>query len=86
MHYKYHLFMRGAKHFNPYMKRVLYDKQSHALHSGGSLTTDQELLKMLGNISLKPGLYKMKPRRYGGAITDNKPQRRTKNKALHFTR
>jgi len=86
MHYKYHLFMRGAKHFNPYMKRVLYNKLSHAHHSGGSLTTDQELLKMLGNISLKPGLHKMKPRRYGGAITHRKPPRQTSYKPLLFTR
>jgi len=85
MHYKHHLFTRGVKHFNPYMKRVIHHKHAHH-HSGGSIATDYQLLKMLGNMSVKPGLYKIKHPHYGGAITHNKPQRRTQNKALHFTR
>jgi hypothetical protein len=83
MHYKYkhHLFSRGAKHFNPYAKRVLHNKRTH--HSGGSIATDYELLKLLGN--LHPFHHK-KSHHHGGALTHSKPKRRATHKALHFTR
>jgi hypothetical protein len=83
MHYKFHLFSRGAKHFNPYAKRVLHNKRTR--HSGGSIATDYELLKLLGNFN-PLGTHHKKHHYQGGAITHSKPKRRATHKALYFTR
>jgi hypothetical protein len=92
MHYKYkhHLFSRGAKHFNPYAKRLLHHKH-HTLTkhriSGGSIATDYALMKLLEGFN-PMGTHHKKSHHRGGAITHHtsKPQRRTTHKALHFTR
>ena len=65
MHYKKYLFTRGRKEFHPYNKRIL--------HSGGSIATDRQLIRMLGNMKIKH-----KPKHHcGGTI---------KNKLLLFSR
>jgi len=46
MRYKDHLFMRGAKHFNPYEKRLIHTHHTDD-HSDGTLVSDHELLSML---------------------------------------
>ena len=78
MHYKYYLFSRGAKYFNPYAKRAM--SYSHSKR-GGSIATDDYLLSLLGDMTIKKN-YKKKDYR-GGAM----PKRRTGgSKTLYFTR
>jgi hypothetical protein len=48
MRYKHHLFMRGAKHFNPYEKQLIHHKSHHKSHHHHSdHHSDHELLNML---------------------------------------
>ena len=76
MRYKYHLFMRGAKHFNPYEKRLIHTHH-HSTHHGGALVSDHELLSML---SLHDNKKSHKRRKTGGAV------RTRPYKPLKFTR
>ena len=78
MHYKYHLFMRGAKHFNPYEKRLIHHhSKHHSKHHGGALVSDHELLSML---SLHHHKKSHKHHKTGGSVK-TRPY-----KALKFTR
>jgi hypothetical protein len=88
MHYKYHLFMRGAKHFNPYEKYVINtdhhsdvalvsDHHHSHHHSGGALISDDELLNML---SLHDHKKSHNRRKTGGSVK-TRPYKR-----LIFTR
>ena len=73
MRYKFHLFMRGAKHFNPYEKGLHH----HSSHHGGALVSDHELLSML---SLHHNKKPYQRRKTGGTV------RTRPYKPLVFTR
>jgi len=74
MHYKHHLFMRGAKHFNPYDKRLIHHQSHH--HYGGALVSDHDLLSMLSlhdhHNRRKTGGTVKKTRPYKGKLVFNR--------------
>ena len=69
MRYKHHLLVRGAKHFNPYEKRMIHSHSHHHSHhhSGGALITDHELLSILSLHHRKPRTAR-RGRKSGGSV------------------
>ena len=68
MRYKYYLFMRGAKPFYPYEKRLVHTHHHSRHHHGGALVTDHELMSILSLLHHKKPHTAHRRRKTGGTV------------------